>query len=303
MKIYNGCTGNFIRDLDSQGLIRGPLGILQAPDGDILVISENNGRLIKYDYQTLSEGTVVMGDDPTTAEVEDNFIQNPVGAIMDDNGMMYVASFTLNSVVKVNTQNWTIEDEILPANNGYINGIDSGMVIGDDNELYLPGYYSNNIIKVNLDTKNVSPVVVEGEGGLRAPRAILVKENELHVAAERSNAIMIFDRQTGAIKSTLVDIAYPAALKEDGEGYFITNSPAAVFRIPNDGSAYEKIVKKGTSGLSAVTFVYRLQKSNFDMGDNNTDDNTIEPARSGGGSLSFWLLACLIIRAAIKKRM
>ena len=53
VKIYDGCSGDYIRDLDSQNLISGPLGILEAPDGDILVVSEKNGRIIKFDRNTL----------------------------------------------------------------------------------------------------------------------------------------------------------------------------------------------------------------------------------------------------------
>ena len=56
VKIYDGCSGDFIRDLDSQNLIEGPLGILEAPDGDVLVVSETNSRLLKFDsYDAASD--------------------------------------------------------------------------------------------------------------------------------------------------------------------------------------------------------------------------------------------------------
>ena len=113
VKIYDGCDGHYIRDLDSQKLIEGPLGILLAPDGDLLVISETNGRLLKYDQQTLSRGVVVMGDNPETPVVEDNFIATPSAAILDDKGMMYAASFGSNSVVKIDTSIWKITEQLV----------------------------------------------------------------------------------------------------------------------------------------------------------------------------------------------
>ena len=41
IKIYDGCSGEYVRDLDSQNLIEGPLGLLKAPDGDLLIVMED----------------------------------------------------------------------------------------------------------------------------------------------------------------------------------------------------------------------------------------------------------------------
>jgi len=260
VKIFDGCSGEFIKDLDNQNLIKGPLGILEAPDGDLLVISEINGRLLKFDRQTLSKGKVVLGDDPVTTQVEKNFISKPVGAVIDKDGFMYAASYGLNSVVKINTKSWQIVDEMLPANNQYIKGIDAGMVISEDGHLFLPGYDSDNIIKLNLRTKLVTSVVSAGSHGLDAPRTILFRGDKMLVTSERSNALMVFDANTGAFKKILAQVARPTGLKQDGEGHILVNTADAVFRLVNDGNSYEKIVKNGAGGLAGGTFVYRLTK-------------------------------------------
>jgi hypothetical protein len=272
VKIYDGCSGEFVRDLDSQNLIKGPLGILQAPDGDVLVVSETNGRLLKFDFETLSLGTVIMGDDPATTLREDNFITNPVGAVIDSDGFMYAASYSLNSVVKVNTQSWEIVDEMLAANNSHIEGIDAGMAISDGH-LYLPGYDSDNIIKLNLQNKQVTSVVAPGTGGLDAPRSILLREGELVVTAERSDKVMVFNATSGAFKQTLVDVAGPTGLKHDGDDHFLVNTAFSVFRVKNDGSSSEKIVQNGAGDLSRATFVYRLFKITNDSDNDGLDDN------------------------------
>ena len=260
VKIYDGCSGDFIRDLDSQKLIDGPLGILQAPDGDVLVVSETNGRLLKFDYSTLSKGRVIMGDDPTTSMFESNFIKNPVGAVMGADGFLYAASYGTNEVVKINTHSWTIEEQMLDANNGLINGIDLGITISDDGYLYLPGYISDNVIKLNLTDKTATTVVSPNTEGLDAPRSILLRGQEILVTAERSNKIMIFDLE-GNFKETLVDVSRPTGLKKDGESHFIVNTANAVFRVLNDGSTFEKVVQSGSGDLAGGTFVYRLFKT------------------------------------------
>lgn len=260
VKIYDGCSGDFIRDLDSQKLIDGPLGILQAPDSDVLVVSETNGRLLKFDYQTLSKGQVIMGDDPSTTVREDNFIKNPVGAVIDRDGFLYAASYGTNEVVKIDTRSWRIVEQMLPADNGHIKGIDVGMTISEDGHLYLPGYDSDNIIKLNLTDKSVTTLVQPGTEGLDAPRSILLRNNEMLVTAERSSKIMIFDLE-GNFKHVLMDIVRPTGLKKDGDNHFIVNTSSAVYRVVNDGSSYEKIVQSGSGDLAGGTFVYRLFKT------------------------------------------
>ena len=229
----------------------------------MLVISENNSRLIKYDRSTLSEGVVVMGDNPDTAKIENNFIKNPSGAILSSDGYLYAASYKTNSIVKVDTQTWTIIEELLPVGNNFIKGIDAGMTITEDRYLIVPGYDSDNIIKINLKTKVVAELVSANSGGLDGPRSIIIDEHkrELAVTAERSNAIILYDSVTGVFKEILVEIAGPTGMMKDGPDHFITNTSDAAFRISNDGAAAEKIILNGAGELSQGTFIYRLQKA------------------------------------------
>jgi hypothetical protein len=254
VKIYDGCNGKFVRNLDSQNLIDGPLGILQAPDGDILLISENNSSLIKFDFETLSKGHLMMGG------VSNNFIKKPSGAVIDENGMMYVASYTLNSVVKVDTTDWKVIDEMLPSNNGLIKGIDAGLNLSDSGDLYLPGYLSNNVIKINLSSKQASIVIKANTGGLKAPRTVLVWNDQLIVSAEKSNAIMLFDKNTGQFKETLLPVVGPSGMQKDGKEHLIINNYGSAFKLSNSGLSVERVVKRGEGDLAGGTFIYRLKK-------------------------------------------
>ncbi len=260
VNIYDGCSGEFIRDLDSQNLIDGPLGILEAPDGDLLVVSENNSRLLKFDRETLSKGTVIMGDDPATRKVEETFISNPSGAVIDDKGFMYASSYSRNSVVKINTHAWRIMHEVLPADNGLIEGIDAGMALSDDGHLFIPGYDSDNIIKLHLRSRTATTLVPSGTAGLDGPRTIVLRDGQLTVTAERSHAIMAFDPNSGEFIETLVQIGGPTGMVQDGPDHFLVNNYQSVFRITNDISDFTRPIASGAGGLAGGTFIYRLQK-------------------------------------------
>jgi hypothetical protein len=258
VKIYDGCSGEYIRNLDNQGLIDGPLGILEAPDGDVLVISENNGRMLKFDRETLSTGTTLLG--PGSGN---NYISNPISAVIDEQGMMYTASFTQNKVVKIDTQTWKITDTILPAGNSYLDGIDVGIVI-EDSSLYLPGWKSDNIVKVDLTTKQAKEVVKPKTGGLSRPRSILFNQNDMLVSSENSNAILVFDKNNGTYKSKLATVTGASGLINDGDGYVLVTAKNSVYRIAIDGSSKEQVIKSGEGSLAGATFVYRLSKIGMD---------------------------------------
>jgi len=266
VKIYDGCSGEYIRDLDSQNLIDGPLGILEAPNGDVLVISERNSRMISFDRNTLSTGTVILGDNPATTEIERNFISAPSGAIIGDDGFMYAASYVSNKVVKIDINNWQTVDQILAPNNGLIDGIDAGIKITSDGHLLLPGFESSNILKVNLTTKATSTLVAASEGGLLTPRTLLIREqsNELWVTDERGGAVMVFNLTTGKFIKKLIEETLPTGMMKDGDNHFLVNTHSAVIRVANDGKSSVKIVQDGAGNLTLGTFVYRLQKISID---------------------------------------
>ena len=252
VKMFDACDGSYLRDLDSQGLIDGPLGILQAPNGDLLVVSEKNNRLIQFDKETLSNGTVVM---------EEHFIESPSGVLLADDGFLYAASYKTNEIVQIDPTTWQIVQHILPAQNNHIKGIDAGMKITSSGMLLVPGYDSDNIIRINIKTKSVTEHVPEATEGLDAPRTIVLKEdtNEFFVTGERSNNVMVFDLDTGEYKRTLVEVARPTGLISQGQNLFINNHNA-LFRIDHAGKRGEKIIENGSGGLDSGTFVYLFNK-------------------------------------------
>ena len=266
VKIYDGCSGEFIKDLDSQGLIDGPLGILEAPDGDVLVISETNSRMLKFDRETLSIGSVLLGPGS-----EKDYIQNPISAVIDEKGVMYAASFTQNSVVKIDTKAWKITSTLLAAGNSLVDGIDVGIVI-EDGALYLPGWKSDNIIKVDLNTKKATEVVKARAGGLSRPRSILFNNNDMLVSSEKSNSVLVFGKNDGIYKSKLATVSSPSGMINDGDGYYLVTAGNSVYRNAIDGSSSTQIIKSSAGYLAGATFVYRLAKAGADSDNDGLTD-------------------------------
>ncbi|MCJ8294226.1 MAG: putative Ig domain-containing protein [Colwellia sp.] len=258
VKIYDGCSGEYIKNLDSQGLIDGPLGILEAPDGDVLVISENNGRMLKFDRETLSIGSILLGPGGGN-----DYIPNPISAVIDEQGMMYAASFTQNKVVKIDTQTWQITETILRAGNSLIDGIDVGIVI-EDGSLYLPGWKSDNIVKVDLTTKQATEVVKPRAGGLSRPRSILFNQNDMLVSSENSDAVLVFEKDNGTYKSKSATVSSPSGMINDGDGYYLVTAGNSVYRKAIDGSSSQLVIQPGAGSLAGATFVYRLAKTGMD---------------------------------------
>ncbi len=261
VKIFGGCDGEYIRDLDSQSLLDGPQSIFEDKNGDVIVISEQNHKLVRFPRETLSNGVVVSGDDPNTTTVEPFLIANPLAAVIDENQDLILGGYSQNEIIKVDMDTWQRISTVLPISTQFIQGLDIGMAIGPDGFLYVPGYDSDNIIKINLETLAVTEVVESGESGLNAPRAIAFYNNQMFVTGQFNNAIRRYDL-SGSYIDNLTSIAQPTGMTMDGENHVLVPSQQLnnVYRVNLDTGVKETIVANGSGGLNGTTFAYRLIK-------------------------------------------
>ncbi|MBL4659746.1 MAG: hypothetical protein JKY19_05275 [Alcanivoracaceae bacterium] len=263
VKIYDGCDGTFIRDLDSQSVLDGPQAIFVDKNKDVIVVSEQNHKLVKFDRQTLSQATVVLGDDPTTSVVEPHLVENPLAVAFDSQQNIILGGFSENEIVKINPDNWQQIQTILPVSTQFIRGLDIGISIGPDGQLYVPGFDSNNIIKINLSTLAVTEVVSAGAGGLDAPRSIVFHNNQMYVTGWRNNAILRYD-SNGNFMGNFVSVNRPTGMTKDGDNYVLVASDRtqanSVIRINLNNGSKETVVSVGAGNLNGATFVLRLDK-------------------------------------------
>ena len=239
-------------------MIFGAQAITELPDGRILIASEINNRLIAYDRETLSQGEVVI--DLGT----ENFIPTPLGLAIEDN-VLYVASYSTNTIVKVDMQTWQVIGTLLPSNNGIITGIDAGTVI-DNGFLYAPGFDSSNIIRVNLSSGEATELVSTATEGLKNARGLAIHNDELFVTSENSNEIKVFNKNNGAFIRSMQVSSRPAGIQIDGVDHL-------VYRMKLDGQDHQQIIAPTNDILSGATFVYRLKKNIDADGDGLTDQD------------------------------
>ena len=101
IKVFDGCSGEYIQDMEDNDWLGGPQAIVEEGNGDLLVISEENDRLIRFDRETLTAKEVVVGDDPDTAQVEPSFFDAPTGLAVSADGRVFVGSFSQDRVVEI----------------------------------------------------------------------------------------------------------------------------------------------------------------------------------------------------------
>jgi len=267
VKIFDGCSGEFIKNIDQQSMIMGAQAITELPDGRVLIASEVNNRLVAFDRETLSQGEVVI--DMGT----DDFIPTPLGLAIE-NDILYVASYSTNTIVKVDMQTWQVIGTLLPSNNGIITGIDAGTII-DNGFLYAPGFDSSNIIRVNLSSGEAIELVSPAAEGLKNARGLAIHNNELFVTSENSNEIKVFNKNNGTFIRSMSVNSRPAGIQIDGDEHLIYNNRTRVYRMKLDGQDHEQIVAPTNDILSGATFVYRLKKNIDGDEDGLTDQDEV----------------------------
>lgn len=253
VKIYDGCNGEYIRDLADSGVLRGPQAIFQDPQGDVVVVSESNHKLVKFDLATLSQATTV---------VSPGLMSNPITVVKKDDNHVYLGSYSSNEIIELNTQNWQKVRTVLPASKVHIEGIDIGMTMGPDGHLYVPGYDSDNILRVNPNNGNSNEFVSAGSNGLDRPRSVLFVGNQMWVTDYGNSAVASYGMNGQFQNNVISDLFGVAGMIKDGPDHILVTSDYYndVRRYNINDLSYETVVERRSGGLIGATSVYRLNK-------------------------------------------
>lgn len=243
--IYDACTGEFLRVLDTRTRISGAQAVKIGPDGNIYVVSENVSKILKYDRDTfefLGEFASVNG--------------GPTGMAFDRQGRMYVARYSASSVRRYDT-NGAFIDEPIPPGSAMV-GPDNGMLFGPDDKLYIPGYDSSNVMRFDPATNELIEVVPSGAQGLTAARGLLVAKDNQHLwlTAELSGQLFKFNIATRALTLVTTGLARPTGIEYAPDGSLLVNSSGAVVKIdPATGARLGTFIAAGSGGLALPTFI------------------------------------------------
>ncbi len=263
IKVYDGCDGSFIQNLQHNGWVSGPQAIADDGEGGLVVVSEKNDRLVRFDRKTLAVDRVVAGDDPGTPELEPGPVDAPTGLVITPDGRWFVGSFTQNQVVELDPQTGTASNVVIRSGQG-IEGADTGMWL-QGNQLYVPGFDSSTVVRVNIGNGGApQTLVAAGSNGLNAPRTTLIDDQgDLLVSSWRSNQILAFNPTSGAFKRVVASISRPTGMTLEAGGTLLVASDQShdVKRVRiSDGQMLGQVVETSSGGLVGATWVHVLEK-------------------------------------------
>jgi len=276
IKVYDGCSGDYVQDIDDNGWLAGPQAIVEDGQGGLVVVSEENDRLIRFDRRTLEIDRVIAGDDPETPEFEAAPIDAPTGLAISPNGRWFVGSFSQNRVAELDPANGEFIDTIVGTNQG-IEGADAGMWL-QGNQLYVPGFDSSTIVRANINKTSPPQILVAaGSNGLNAPRTIIVDDQgDMLVSSWRGNQILAFDRDSGGFKRIVASVQRPTGMALESAGVLLVTSDQFndVKRVRiSDGAILDTPVPSGSGALRGGTWIMVIEKMDAPVGSLAGEEN------------------------------
>jgi WD40 repeat protein len=265
VKIYNACDGSFIRNLDSGSTLQGPQAIAIDPQGDLVVVSEENDRLVRYHRETLTYDRVIAGDRPETPGIELAPVDAPTGLVITADGRMIVGSFSGDTVTEINPVDGSVMSHLATMSRSGIRGPDAGMLL-DGNELLVPGFNSSTVVRIDLTQPNSDTVVINaGSGTLSAPRQILRLPNgNLLVSSWRNGKILEYNGATRAfVRTVTTAVGQPTGMAfESGDVLLVASDGTnEVSRVQiSTGTVLEKLITFNNGLLADPVFILLLEK-------------------------------------------
>jgi hypothetical protein len=269
--IYDACDGSRVRNLDINGYLKGAQAIALDPQGRLVVVSENNGRLVRYHRSSLTYDAVIAGDRPETAAIEPIAVIAPTGLSIAADGRMFVGSYSGQTVSEVDPASGKVTQTIVSSARSGIKGPDTGMIL-DGNRLLVPGFDSSTVVEADI-TKSASDKVLvpAGTAGMNAPRTILkMSTGNLLVTSWRGNAILEFNGGTGAfVRTVSTGIQRPTGMAFESEDVLLVASDRSnnVRRVRiSDGQVLDTVINY----VDSPTFILLLEKQSSSLVQNNS---------------------------------
>ncbi len=245
--VYDACTGNYLRDLDSRTRLEGAQAIRLGPDGLIYVVAEERSTIHKYRADTL-EYAGVFTVTPAMAPLSIDFAVD---------GIAYVAGYSSNDVKKFDRAG-TLIGAAFPARASGINGPEIGTMFGPDGNLYVPGYNSNSVVKFDPRTGLTSVAVAARAGGIVQPRGLLLNPARTHffLTAEGSGQVMRYRVSDGELTEFKRGLFKPSSAAYAPDGSLLVVDNGGVTRLDAaSGASLGTLVASGSGGLSGPTFI------------------------------------------------
>ncbi len=251
VRVFDACTGEYLRDLDPSGRIRGAQAIKLGPDGFVYVTSEISQQILRYRNDTLEFADVfatLTGADPT-------------GFAFAPNGDVYVAAFKTDQVRRLSPTGAALGIAV-PAVAAGLDGPDNGITFGPDGNLYVPGYNSSNVIRHDPRTGVNTAVVPPGTQGLFNTRGLLADRNGggMFITGEGSGQLLRLDFATGQVTVLARSLSGPTGIDYAPDGTLLILDGNTVAKFDPATGARVGMLVPASSRIDSGTYVAVIAK-------------------------------------------
>lgn len=245
--VFDACTGQYLRDLDTPARLAGAMAVRLGPDGLLYAVAETAGVIRKYRNDTL--------------EPAGDFAQVPgigaTGLAFDAAGIAYVAGYNSSDVKRFDRAGAPLA-VAFPARSSGLAGPDNGMTFGPDGNLYIPSYDSNSVVRWDPRTGQTSVAVPAQTAGLRATRGLLAARDGAHmfITSERSGAVLRWNIASGAVSVFATGFSQPTGIDYAPDGTILVSHDGGVVKLdPATGARVGTFIAAGAGGVSGQVFV------------------------------------------------
>ncbi len=244
--------------------LTGTLGMDFGPDGMVYVTSEGTDEVLRFDPASGTYLGPFIWDDPATGTDETGGLEKPSSVAFGPDGDCYVASFSLNSVLRYDGRTGAFLGVFVQSGAGGLQGPDAGMTFGPDGDLYIPSFYNHRGKRYDGATGAfVENFLKPSPSGLTNPRQILFHGAHVLVSSEGSDQVLRFDALTGDFVDVLVGDDASTGFDESGgldgpTGIAVTPEGLIVASIKtnevkrydlNDGTYLGEVIVQGDVNL------------------------------------------------------
>jgi streptogramin lyase len=245
--VFDACTGQYLRDLDTRARLAGAMAVRLGPDGFIYAVSEQANTIHKYRNDTLEYAGIFaqVGNIGAT------------GLVFDAAGVAYVGGFQTDDVRRLDRAGAALAPAVAPRAGG-LNGPDSGMAFGPDGNLYIPSWESNSVVRYDPRTCDVATVVAGGTSGLAHTRGLLAARDGQHmfITSEGSGRVLKWNLASGAVSVLTTGLVGPTGIDYGPDGKLLVSNGDGVVRVdPDTGAILSSFVAAGTAGIRSQVFL------------------------------------------------
>ncbi|MFO1311668.1 MAG: hypothetical protein U1F41_06325 [Burkholderiales bacterium] len=252
VRVFDACTGEYLRELDPSGRIRGAQAVKLGPDGLLYVTSEISQQILRYRNDTLEFVDVfatIAGIDPT-------------GFAFAPNGDVYVAGFKTDQVRRLSPTGVALDIPV-PAGTAGLDGPDNGIAFGPDGNLYVPGYNSSNVIRYDPRTGATTAAVARRAQGLASTRGLLADRNGggMFITGEGSGQLLRLDFASGQVTVLAQALVGPTGIDYAPDGNLLILENYSVGRFDAaTGARVGTLIPQSSGRIDSGTYVAVIAK-------------------------------------------